>query len=69
RTIPFDDFFDSSLATKDTLRELIATENPARPFSDEDLAALLCERGLPVARRTVAKYRESMRILPSRFRI
>jgi RNA polymerase sigma-54 factor len=69
RTIPVDDFFDSSLATKDTLRELIATENPARPFSDEDLAALLCERGLPVARRTVAKYRESMRILPSRFRI
>jgi RNA polymerase sigma-54 factor len=69
RTIPFDDFFDSSLATKDTLRELIETEDPRRPLSDEDLSALLGERGMAVARRTVAKYRESMRILPSRFRI
>lgn len=69
RTIPFDDFFDSSLATKDTLRELIEDEDPRRPLSDEDLSALLSERGLTVARRTVAKYRESMRILPSRFRI
>ncbi|HEY7780473.1 MAG TPA: RNA polymerase factor sigma-54 [Ktedonobacterales bacterium] len=69
RTIPFDDFFDSSLATKDTLRELIEREDPKRPLSDEDLAALLTERGLSVARRTVAKYRESLRILPSRFRI
>jgi RNA polymerase sigma-54 factor len=69
RTISFDDFFDGSLATKDTLRELIETEDPSRPLSDEDLAALLSERGLAVARRTVAKYRESMRILPSRFRV
>jgi RNA polymerase sigma-54 factor len=69
RTIPFDDFFDSSLATKDTLRELIETEDPSSPLSDEDLALLLGERGLTVARRTVAKYREAMRILPSRFRI
>ncbi len=69
RTVPFDDFFDSSLVTKDTLRELIEHEDPQRPYSDEDLAALLGERGLSVARRTVAKYRESMRILPSRFRI
>ncbi len=69
RTIPFDDFFDGSLATKDTLRELIDTEDPRRPFSDEDLSALLGERGMGVARRTVAKYREAMRILPSRFRI
>jgi RNA polymerase sigma-54 factor len=69
RTISFDDFFDSSLATKDTLRELIDTEDPTRPLSDEDLSSLLNERGLPIARRTVAKYREAMRILPSRFRI
>jgi RNA polymerase sigma-54 factor len=69
RTIPFDDFFDSSLATKDTLRELIEQEDPKRPLSDEDLAAMLTKRGLVVARRTVAKYRESLRILPSRFRI
>lgn len=69
RTIPFDDFFDGSLAAKDLLLELIASENRTKPYSDEDLAALLNERGLPLARRTVAKYREALGILPSRFRI
>lgn len=69
RTIPFDDFFDGSLAAKDLLRELIAGENPTKPYSDEDLAGLLKLRGLPLARRTVAKYREALSILPSRFRI
>jgi RNA polymerase sigma-54 factor len=69
RTIPFDDFFDGSLAAKDLLRELIASENPSKPYSDEELAGLLSGRGLPLARRTVAKYREALSILPSRFRI
>lgn len=69
RTIPFDDFFDGSLAAKDLLSELIASEDRAKPYSDEELASLLSERGLPLARRTVAKYRESLGILPSRFRI
>jgi RNA polymerase sigma-54 factor len=68
RTVPFDDFFDASLRAKDTLRELISSENPRNPFSDEELAAMLAARGLPVARRTVAKYREAMHILPSRLR-
>ena len=68
RTIPFDDFFDGSLAAKDILRELIAAESPTKPLSDEDLAGLLCERGVPLARRTVAKYREALGILPSRLR-
>lgn len=69
RTIPFDDFFDGSLAAKDMLRELIAEEDAANPYSDEELAELLHERGLALARRTVAKYREALGILPSRFRI
>lgn len=69
RTISFDDFFDGSLVAKDMLRELIDEENPRKPYSDEDLAELLHERGLPLARRTVAKYREALGILPSRFRI
>jgi RNA polymerase sigma-54 factor len=69
RTIPFDDFFDASLAAKDILRELIAGESSVKPLSDEDLAALLNERGVPLARRTVAKYREALGILPSRLRI
>jgi RNA polymerase sigma-54 factor len=69
RTIPFDDFFDGSLRAKDALRELIAGEDPRHPLSDEELAAALAEQELVVARRTVAKYRESLRILPSRLRI
>lgn len=69
RTIPFDDFFDGSLRAKDTLRELIESEDRRHPLSDEELALLLEDRGMKVARRTVAKYRESMHILPSRLRL
>lgn len=68
RTVSFDDFFDGSLAAKDLLRELIAEEDPRKPYSDEELAMHLHERGLALARRTVAKYREALGILPSRFR-
>jgi len=69
RTIPFDDFFDGSLAAKDALRELIASEDSGKPYSDEELASLLRLRGIMLARRTVAKYREALGIMPSRFRI
>jgi RNA polymerase sigma-54 factor len=69
RTIPFDDFFDGSLAAKDALRELISAEDSCKPYSDEELAALLGQRGILLARRTVAKYREALGIMPSRFRI
>lgn len=68
RTVPFDDFFDSSLPVKKALRELIATENSRRPFSDEQLARLLEKQGFVIARRTIAKYREEEGILPSRLR-
>ncbi len=68
RTIAFDDFFDVSLAAKDYLRELIADEKATRPFSDEALAGRLDDMGIHLARRTVAKYRESLGILPSRLR-
>ena len=68
RTVPFDDFFDSSLPVKKALRELIATENARRPYSDEQLARLLEKQGFVIARRTIAKYREEEGILPSRLR-
>ncbi|HEV2237429.1 MAG TPA: hypothetical protein VGR57_12275 [Ktedonobacterales bacterium] len=68
RTVPFDDFFDSSLPVKKLLRELIAGENARHPFSDEQLARLLARKGTVIARRTVAKYREEIGILPSRLR-
>jgi RNA polymerase sigma-54 factor len=68
RTVPFDDFFDSSLPIKKLLGELIASESSRRPYSDEQLARLLARRGTVVARRTIAKYREEIGILPSRLR-
>jgi RNA polymerase sigma-54 factor len=68
QVIPFDNFFDSSLPVKQALRQWVATENPKRPLSDEQLARLLCQSGFEIARRTVAKYREEEGILPSRLR-
>lgn len=69
RTVPFEDFFDGSLAAKEVLLEVIASEDGAKPYSDEELARRLGEQGVLLARRTVAKYREALGILPSRFRI
>lgn len=68
RLIPLADFFDGSLGVKDILRELIALEEPRHRFSDDELARLLSARGIPMARRTVTKYREEMGILSSRER-
>jgi RNA polymerase sigma-54 factor len=68
RTVPFDDFFDSSLPVKKALSELIAAEDPRHPLSDEQLTGMLTRRGMVVARRTIAKYREELDILPSRLR-
>ena len=66
--MPLADFFDGSLSVKDVMRELIAFEKPGNHLSDEELARLLTVRGIPIARRTVTKYREEMGILPSRER-
>ena len=52
----------SSTAIRALLRKLIAAENPARPLSDNRLTTLLAEQGIRIARRTVAKYRETMAI-------
>jgi RNA polymerase sigma-54 factor len=68
RLMPMSDFFDGSLSIKDVLRELIRSEEPKRRLSDEDLARLLTARGIPMARRTVTKYREEMGIGSSRER-
>ena len=55
----------SSTAIRALVRKLIAAENPAKPLSDSKLTTLLSEQGIMVARRTVAKYRESLSIPPS----
>ncbi|MEQ8264374.1 RNA polymerase factor sigma-54 [Pseudohaliea sp.] len=55
----------SSTAIRALIRKLIAAENPRKPLSDSRLAQLLEEQGIKVARRTIAKYRDSLYIPPS----
>ncbi|HBJ0689704.1 TPA: RNA polymerase factor sigma-54 [Escherichia coli] len=55
----------SSTAIRALVKKLIAAENPAKPLSDSKLTSLLSEQGIMVARRTIAKYRESLSIPPS----
>lgn len=52
----------SSTAIRAMLKKMISEENPAKPLSDSKLATILEEKGIQVARRTVAKYRESLNI-------
>ena len=56
---------NSSTAIRARIKKLIRDEDPANPLSDSRIAELLSGAGIPVARRTVAKYRESMRLAPS----
>jgi RNA polymerase sigma-54 factor len=58
----------SSVAIKDRIRKMIDAEDGLRPLSDSRIAELLADDGLPLARRTVAKYREELRIPPSNLR-
>ncbi|MGE6332782.1 RNA polymerase factor sigma-54 [Stenotrophomonas sp. NPDC077659] len=59
----------SSTAIQAMIRRLIDDENPRKPLSDAKLADLLKTSGIPVARRTVAKYREAMNISASHERV
>lgn len=59
----------SSTAIQAMIRRLIEAENPRKPLSDAKLAELLKTSGVPVARRTVAKYREAMNISASHERV
>mgnify|MGYP000132616281 FL=1 len=55
----------SSTAIRALIKKLVAAEIPAKPLSDSKMAELLAEQGINVARRTIAKYRESLSIPPS----
>jgi RNA polymerase sigma-54 factor len=55
----------SATAIRAFIKELIGNENPARPLSDSKISDLLKEKGINVARRTIAKYREAMFISSS----
>jgi RNA polymerase sigma-54 factor len=55
----------ASESVKEKIRGIISSEDPRKPFSDQHIAALLSNDSIDIARRTVAKYREAMGILPS----
>jgi len=58
----------SNTSVKEMINDLIAGEDRAHPLSDQELVAKLQAKGIKVARRTVAKYREELGLLPSNLR-
>lgn len=64
--VPFSHFFTASLSVKDVIQELVGNEKV--PLTDQDIVEELGSRGFEVARRTVAKYRAQLGILPSTLR-
>jgi RNA polymerase sigma-54 factor len=58
----------SNTSVKDAIQDLIERENPSKPLSDQEIVKILGERGIPLARRTVAKYRSELGLLPSNLR-
>lgn len=58
----------SNQSIKKTLRHLIDQEDKRHPYSDEEIIKIFAERGIKIARRTIAKYRSELKILPSSLR-
>ena len=58
----------SSLTVKDVIQRMIRDEDPGRPLKDQQIVDALKDRGIEIARRTVAKYREELRIPPTSVR-
>jgi RNA polymerase sigma-54 factor len=58
----------SSTAVRALIKQLVAAEDVAQPLSDSQISLMLAEQGIQVARRTVAKYREALRIAPANLR-
>ncbi|MFW5639656.1 MAG: RNA polymerase sigma-54 factor, partial [Thermodesulfobacteriota bacterium] len=55
----------ASASVQEKIRQIIEHEDPKKPFSDDKISQMLKDANINIARRTVAKYREMMRILPS----
>ena len=55
-------------AIKTRIRQLVHAENPTKPLSDNTISEMLARENIVVARRTVAKYREQLKILPVKHR-
>jgi RNA polymerase sigma-54 factor len=66
KVIAFSDFFTPSLSVKDIIREMI--EKETEPLTDRKICDLLANQGIRIARRTVAKYRAELNVLPSTMR-
>jgi len=58
----------SNTSVKEAILDLVKHENGSAPLSDHEIVEILGERGIPIARRTVAKYRTELNILPSHMR-
>ncbi len=58
----------SNTSVKEAILDLVKSENGSAPLSDKEIVEILGERGIPIARRTVAKYRTELNILPSNMR-
>jgi RNA polymerase sigma-54 factor len=58
----------SNGAGRQAIAQVVKEESTSRPYSDQEIVKLLANQGLPVGRRTVAKYREQLGILPSTLR-
>ena len=58
----------SSTAVRALIKQFVAAESPKKPLSDNQMAEMLKEQGIECARRTVAKYREALRIAPTHLR-
>jgi RNA polymerase sigma-54 factor len=58
----------SSTAVRALIKQFVSAENPTKPLSDSQIAEMLKEQGIECARRTVAKYREALKIAPANLR-
>ncbi len=58
----------SNKTIKEAIAQIVAAEDTTNPLSDQAMVAMLKEKGITVARRTIAKYRDELRILPSHLR-
>jgi RNA polymerase sigma-54 factor len=66
--VSFEVFFKPALRVQKMIEEILSTENPDNPLSDDRIADLLADQGIQVARRTVNKYRDRTKLLSSRKR-
>ena len=58
----------SKTSVKGAIADLVKAEDTKKPLSDKEIVEILGKRGIPIARRTVAKYRTELNILPSNMR-